>query len=221
MVDSPRDAQARRWSVPDAPRLIVFSDTTRAPVDLMLERFARLALSARPGSVLFVLRDYGLSARARLALGLELRALARLGQQSFGLADRVDLARALAADALHLPELGLGPQEARSLLGSAVFVSRACHDRHSPVIPGVDALLVSPIFAARKGRPALGLTALGKAHERGPESPAQPLVYALGGVGSGNAAACVAAGAKGVAVIGAALTLDHGPLLRALAISRG
>jgi thiamine-phosphate pyrophosphorylase len=46
-----------------------------------------------------------------------------------------------------------------------------------------------------------------------------PLLYALGGVDERNAAQCLAAGADGIAVIGAALDgRDPVPLVRALGI---
>ena len=203
----------------NAPRLIVFSDTTRAPMELMLVRFALLAGAAQRGTVLFVVRDYGLPARARLELGVRLRVLAAESGQSLGIADRADLALALRASALHLPESGLGERDARRYLGQGVFLSRACHDPLRAAEPGADAVLLSPIFGARKGRPALGLVAVEQALAKRAKSQG-PAIYALGAVDAGNAAACVSAGATGVAVIGAALALDHRPLLKALEIGR-
>jgi thiamine-phosphate pyrophosphorylase len=204
----------------DFPRLIVFSDTSRATAPAMLARFNALAQAARPRTVLFTLRDYGLSARARLTLGTQLRSLAELNEQRFGVADRADLARALGAWALHLPEAGLRTHDARRYFGPDAFVSRACHDPLRAVDLDADAVLLSPIFEARKGWPALGLAALQQLQPKRTEARAVPALYALGGVDAGNAAACLAAGATGVAVIGAALVADHSPLLKALEISR-
>jgi thiamine-phosphate pyrophosphorylase len=220
MADSWPSSSARAFDrLGVAPRLIVFSDTTRVPVEVILARFAALARAAQPRTVLFVLRDYGLSGRARLSLGVGLRALATLGEQSFGIADRADVALALGARALHLPEGGLGEREVRHYLGQGVFLSRACHDPLRAAEPGADAVLLSPIFEARKGRPALGLSVLERVlAERATELG--PALYALGGVDAGNAAACMAVGATGVAVIGAALAPDPLPLLNALEISR-
>ena len=203
-----------------APRLIVFSDTTRAQPELMLARFTALARRAEPGSVLFTLRDYRLSVAARLSLGVQLRALATANEQAFGLADRADLARALGARAIHLPEGGLAEPDVRRYLGPDVFVSRACHDLQRAAEPDADALLLSPIFEPRKGRAALGLAALGQHRAGSSGGRAGAAVYALGAVNVGNAAACIAAGAAGVAVIGAALASDPEPLLEALEISR-
>ena len=183
----------------------------------MLARFAELGRRAVGGSVLFCLRDYQLSARARWDLARELAALADRNEQSFGVADRADLARALDCRAFHLPERGLCAADARRYLGPRVFLSQACHDASQSVAPEVDAQLLSPIFKARKGRPALGLAALTRAVERNARRPA---LFALGAVGASNVAACVAARAAGVAVIGAALLPDPAPLLGALGILR-
>jgi thiamine-phosphate pyrophosphorylase len=92
----------------------------------------------------------------------------------------------------------------------------------SAVASGADAVLLSPILAARKGRAALGLTALAEARSalvrRGRGAPR---LYALGGVEAGTARACLEAGADGVAVIGAALDgRDARPLLQALGVLR-
>ncbi len=199
------------------PRLIVFSDASRAERSLMLTRFAELGRRALGGSVLFCLRDYELSARARWELANELVDLAAHSEQSFGVADRADLARAFDCRAFHLPERGLSAADARHYLGPRVFLSQACHDPQESVAPEVDARLLSPIFEARKGRPALGLAALERAER---SLGGRPALFALGAVSASNAAACLAAGAAGVAVIGAALAPDPAPLLEALGILR-
>ncbi|MEI9951413.1 MAG: thiamine phosphate synthase [Pseudomonadota bacterium] len=199
------------------PRLIVFTDTTRAAAATMLERFAALAERAQPAAVLFSLRDYLLPVRERWALGERLAELAARTQQRFGVAERADLARALCSSAFHLPQSGLRAADARDYLGSEIWLSRGCHDLTRAVEPELDAVLLSPIFEARKGRPALGVAALERARAAHPGRA----WFALGAVGAGNAAACVAAGAAGVAVIGAALDADPEPLLGALGILRG
>ena len=198
------------------PRLIVFSDTTRAAVPVMLERFSALAERARAGSTQFTLRDYALPFRERLLLAKRLVELSLRTGQSFAVSERADLARAVGCRAFHLPGGGLSAADARRYLGSEVRLSRGCHDPYAAIEPQLDALLLSPIFEARKGRPALGVAALERARSAHPG----PAWYALGAVESGNAAACLAAGAAGVAVIGAALAADPEPLLAALGILR-
>jgi thiamine-phosphate pyrophosphorylase len=202
------------------PRLLVFSDLTRAPRDVMLARFNTLADAARPRSVVFTVRDYALSARARWTLGVELAALAARTGQLLGVADRADLVQGLGAHALHLPENGLSLKDARTCVGVGIFISRACHEPLRSAVVGADAAVLSPIFAPRKGRPALGLEAIERARDAQKESEVAPALYALGAVVAENAAHCLAAGATGVAVIGAALEPDPAPLLKALEISR-
>ncbi|HET7541390.1 MAG TPA: thiamine phosphate synthase [Polyangiaceae bacterium] len=198
------------------PRLIVFSDSTRAPVPLMLERFAALAERALAGTVQFTLRDYSLPVRQRWAVAERLAELSLRSGQWFAIAERADLARAFGCPAFHLPQSGLSAADARSYLGSHVVLSRGCHELARAVEPELDAVLLSPIFEARKGRSALGPGALASARAAQP----RPAWFALGGVEPDNAAACLAAGAAGVAVIGAALAPDPEPLLLALQIQR-
>jgi thiamine-phosphate pyrophosphorylase len=198
------------------PRLIVFTDTTRADTASMLARFRALAERAEQGRVLFILRDYTLPVRARFTLAERLAELTTDTAQLFGIAERADLARAFACTAFHLPQSGLTPADARRYLGSEVLLSCGSHDPAAQAPAELDALLLSPIFEARKGRRALGTGALERARVA---SPARAW-FALGGVEAGNAAACLKAGAAGVAVIGAAFAADPEPLLDALGILR-
>lgn len=190
------------------PPLLALSDTTRAEPTRLLARFEALAHAARPESVVLLLRDYALPLRERLELGRALAAIAERQQQWLGVAERADLARALGARWFHLPEAGVDATDARAYLGPSVRLSRACHVPEAPREPELDARLLSPILEPRKGRPALGT------------APLTPDSYALGGVSAGRAAECLAAGAAGVAVIGAALEPNPEPLLGTLGILR-
>ena len=195
------------------PRLIVVSDFTRGPAPALFERLERCLRAARPGSVLVQLREHGLGARDRLALGRSLVALARAHEQRFAVNDRLDLAVLLGADAVHLGESSVPSADARRLLPGA-WLSRAWHAPDAPT-DGADALVLSPIFAPRHGRPALGVEALSRARTGG------ALLYALGGVGATNAARALESGAAGVAVVGAVLEEDDpSALLWALGIER-
>lgn len=204
--------------VEPAPRLIVFTDATRVEPAQIVQSFSRLGERARPGSVIFMVRDYQLALLERWALAQRVAELAARTQQLLGLADRADLALALGCSAFHLPGSSLCASDARRYLGPRVFLSRGSHDPDSVPEPELDALLLSPIFEVRKGRPALGLQALARAVRSRDQAPA---LFALGAVDARNAASCLAAGAAGVAVIGAALVADPAPLLDALGILRG
>ncbi len=199
-----------------APVLIVFTDLALLSADAQLERLDELFALARPACVLAVVRDKQRSARERLDLGRRLARLARDRGQYLGMADRLDLAQLLEADAVHLGEGSVNSADARRLLGETLFVSRACHDPERAGAMDADAVLLSPILAARKGREPLGVAALARARSL----VAGQRLYALGGIDAENAGACLAAGADGAAAIGAVLAQEPGPLLRALGIAR-
>lgn len=203
------------------PKLLAITDLTRVPASELLERARALSAGAAPGTVAVLLRDHGTSVRERLRLGRALRELTRAAGQELWVADRLDLAWILQADAAHLGEASVTALHARQLLGGSVRVSRSWHD----IVPadelsGVDALLVSPIFEARKGRPALGVAALAEVARGLATAGSSARVYALGGVSASNAAACLAAGACGVAAIAAAWADDAPELLAALGVAR-
>ena len=200
------------------PRLIAITDLEQLPAALLEARVEALLARAEPRSVMLQLRDRATSARERLALGSRLAKLTRRYRQLFAVNDRVDLAQLLGADALHLGEHSVSTADARALLPS-IWISRACHDARAAAAIDADALLVSPVFAVRKGAAALGLSELQIAAElaRARETPA--LVYALGGVTPERARRALMAGAHGVAAIGAALgEASPLPLLDALGI---
>jgi thiamine-phosphate pyrophosphorylase len=209
-------------AAPLLPRLLAITDLTRLSSAELVQRAAALAQGARPGSVAIVLRDHSESVRVRLALGRQLRELTSRAGQALWVADRLDLALVLRADALHLGEASVTPRDARSLLGNERLLSRAWHDERvdAAELAGTDAVLLSPVMESRKGRPALGLRGLGDFAEALRAAPHPPRLYALGGVTAESAAACVAAGAWGVAAIGAAFSPQATELLEALEIRR-
>lgn len=197
------------------PRVIVVTDFARPGAESHLARITHLVESARPGSVMIQLRDHELAARRRLEFGRVLRELTRRTEQWFVVNDRLDLWKLLEADGVHLGEASVGSTEARAF--GARWISRAVHRLDAIADADVDAILLSPIVEARHGRPPLGMEALSRARAR----LAGKKLFALGGVTASLAATCLAHGADGVAVVGAALdTDDPEPLVSALDIGR-
>jgi thiamine-phosphate pyrophosphorylase len=201
-----------------APLLIAISDVGALCAAATLERFTRVGRAARPGSVVFQLRDNALAVRERLAFGAAMASVARATNQWFVVNDRLDLAALLGADGVHLGESGVDTADARRLLGARALVSRACHEPSRVGSIDADAVLLSPILDERKGRAALGHDALGEA--RRSLGDRRALLVALGGVSADAARSCLEAGADGVAAIGAVLLGDPLALVRALAIER-
>lgn len=114
---------------------------------------------------------------------------------------RLDLAREIAAQGVHLPEHGPSVAEARALLGAEALVGVSRHDVAGlarAAAEGANFATLSPVFdTPDKGIP-LGVDGFAAlvADAAGPLS-----VYALGGVRAEAVADLVRAGARGVAVI--------------------
>jgi thiamine-phosphate pyrophosphorylase len=103
--------------------------------------------------------------------------------------DRADIARAAGADGVHLPS------ESPNATLPGLIVFRSCHTIEQVRLANADFVTFSPVFTSPgKGQPA-GLEALRLACVQGQR------VFALGGVTLANAAACVEAGAVGIAGI--------------------
>lgn len=110
------------------------------------------------------------------------------------------LAQRVSADGVHLPERALSTAQALIARHGDWIVTAAVHSTQAVSrAVGLDAVLLSPIFAAGGAsgvKPALGLAALTQA-ATGPTR-----VIALGGITGANAAGLEKSGAYGLAAIG-------------------
>lgn len=197
-----------------APKALLLSGA--ATPAAFLERLEKLLPALPPGQVAVVLRNRGAPYFWRFSFGVELRALTERTEQLFFVAERGDLARTLRADGLHLPSEGLLPSDARRIVGRRAWVSRAFHDRDRlprTELESLDALVVSPVLAPRKGRPPLGLSGL---EELRAES--LPPLYALGGIAPQDFERTLAAGAAGVVLMGA--VMETAPRVLGAALAR-
>jgi thiamine-phosphate pyrophosphorylase len=148
-----------------------------------------------------ILREKDLPRAERVALAAELRSIVDVLL--------VASDATIEADGVHLAAVDRFPQPRPHLVG------RSCHTADElarAAAEGCDYATLSPIFdsPSKPGHgPPLGVEALGDA----------PLpVYALGGVDEHNAVRCRAAGAVGVAVMGAVMRSgDPAGLIRWLA----
>ena len=149
----------------------------------------------------------GLHARAPRLEGRALLDLARTLQNAVAgthslllINDRVDIARVVKAQGVHLPAEGLPVAEARRLLGPGVLVGRSTHspeEARQAHAEGADYVFLGPIWetASHPGTRPLGPDAIAQC------APAR--VIAIGGITPQRAALCREAGAYGVAVISA------------------
>jgi thiamine-phosphate pyrophosphorylase len=188
--------------LPDPP-LLVISD--RAQARRPLAMIAEAAF--RGGCRWFSLREKDLPAGERRAL---LAALVALGAR-FGAAvtahEDVAAVAATGAHGVHLPA-GADPAAARVLLPRALIgvSAHSAAEAAAMLQQGADYVTLSPIFASASKPgygPALGLDGLAAtvAAAKGP-------VVALGGVTAANAPLCLAAGARGVAIMGEIMRAD-------------
>lgn len=197
-------------------RFIAITDMTVADEEQLLQRAERLCASSVCGSIMIQWRDRELCLGERLRLGKALAHIAQAYSQVFCVNDRADLALALDATGLHLGEASVSAARVRERFPSRFWLTRASHSPEACQSMGADAVILSPICSPRKGAPSLGLDGLRRACER-----ADVPVFALGGVDANNARACIAAGAAGVAAIGAWLACESlAPLVNALGIAR-
>lgn len=178
------------------PPLLVITDRHQAKRPLETVAAQVFAVGCRWIS----LREWDLPPGERLDL---LRRLVALGQHhGASVSVHGDVEAALAAGCgLHLPA-GASPAAARRRLGGAAPIGVSAHslaEIRDVKAAGADYATLSPIFesASKPGYgPALGLAGLAEASRIGVP------ILALGGVTEANAAACLAAGAAGIAVMG-------------------
>ena len=102
---------------------------------------------------------------------------------------RADIAKATGADGVHLPSTA--PRE--TLPG--LLVGRSCHTLQDVQTAQADLVTFGPVFPSPGKGPATGLELLAQACR------IRKSVYALGGITWENAAACMQAGATGIAGI--------------------
>ena len=157
--------------------------------------------AAPPGSVLVQLRAKECAPQQLYDIALELREVCTVHGAGLVVNDRADLAQAISADGVQLPERGLPACVVRELLGERALIGASCHDAAglaAAASGGASFATLSPVFASPgKGEP-LGLAQF-SALVRGARLP----VYALGGVDATRARALKATGAAGLAVISA------------------
>ncbi|MFC7196244.1 thiamine phosphate synthase [Halosimplex aquaticum] len=157
------------------------------------------------GADVVQLREKGRSARERYRLGRELRALTRKADVTLIVNDRVDLARAVDADGVHLGDDDLPVEVAREQLGPDAVIGRSVSfvdDAREAERAGADYLGVGAVYETGSKDDIDD-----DEHGIGPERVAEIAdavdipVVGIGGVTADNAGPVVEAGADGVAVI--------------------
>jgi|SRR5579864_891074 len=188
------------------------------PAEQRARVLAKIAEASRAGVDLIQLREKDLPARDLESLAKE---AVRVVRENAGgkrtrllINSRVDVAIAAEADGVHLRADDIAASEARVVFSKAgvhkPVIGVSCHSVSEVRLAeshGADFAVFGPVFE-KSGVPGQGLASLragcGKVPARGIEAAVaagQMPVLALGGVTGDNAAACLEAGAAGVAAI--------------------
>ncbi|MDX2177369.1 MAG: thiamine phosphate synthase, partial [Candidatus Sumerlaeia bacterium] len=183
------------------PRLVGITD--RRLADGAADLVRRCEALCEGGADAILLREKDLPAGELLALARALREATAAHGALLLVADRLDAALAAGADGCHLGRASLPLEAARALVPPGFILGASCHsaeELEEAARSGADYAFLSPVFApnSKAGGEPLGL-------ERFAALAAEcPLpVLALGGLDAERARACRAAGADGVAAIGA------------------
>jgi len=185
--------------VPDPP-LLVITDRAAARHDLVT--VAERAFAA--GCRWLMLREKDVAPDALRRLAGDLAPIAH----AHGARLVVHGIAVAGTDGVHLPA-GRDVAAMRRTIGPDALLGASTHDADAvsaAAAAGADYVTLSPVFvtASKPGYgPALGVAPLGSIARRAPIP-----VIALGGIDAGNAGACMAAGAAGVAVMGGVMRAD-------------
>ena len=186
--------------LPDPPFLYPIIDIPRVPRTALRETVVALAGA---GVALMQLRAKGLPDGEFLRAACEAAAIARAAGARLVLNDRADVARLAGADGVHVGQSDLRPSDARKLLPGGAIVGCSTHNMEQvleALAEPIDYLAVGPVFAtSSKESPD---TVVGVDFVREVRCRTRVTLVAIGGIVPENAAAVVAAGADGLAVIG-------------------
>lgn len=173
------------------PPLLFFTDPERTPRPW--ETAARL-----PAGAAVVFRGFGAPDADETAQ--RLRAVTRAGGVRLLIGADADLALAVGADGVHLPERMAGEAARLRTVRPDWLITAAIHEIEPGFpIAGLDALVASPVFPtlSASARPVLGLEGLARVTTLGLPT------YALGGIDAETAARLAHCGVCGIAAVGA------------------
>jgi thiamine-phosphate pyrophosphorylase len=180
---------------------------------------SRIAASA----TLVQLRDKHSSTRAMVEEARALRAVLEPVGVPLLVNDRVDVALAAEADGVHIGQDDMAPADARLLLGRMAIIGLSINTvalAQSAPLDHLDYVAIGGVYGTTSKdntKPPIGIEGLRAivqaVRARAKEFP----ICAIAGINAGNAAAVIAAGVDGVAVISAlSLAADPGQAARDL-----
>jgi thiamine-phosphate pyrophosphorylase len=168
------------------------------PQNILVKRIEELV---KAGIRAVQIREKDLCARELLKLSLNIREVTQKNSSKLFLNDRADIAFAVDADGLHIPEHGFPADEARKILKDRL-IGKSAHSLEAAIRAereGADFITLGPIYDTpskqKYGKP-LGIEILCEVARK----ISIPL-FAIGGITPERAKECIDSGAYGVAVI--------------------
>jgi len=167
--------------------------------------------AVRGGVTAVQLREKQCSTREFVELGRALLALLAPSGVPLIVNDRVDVALAVGAPGVHLGQSDMDYRTARALMGPDALIGLSVETPGQAAEAAawdVDYLGVGPIFATptkTDAAPPWGLEQLAELRRNSPH-----VLVAIGGINAANAAAVIASGAHGIAVV-SAICAAHDP----------
>lgn len=167
-----------------------------------------VASSLKGGVDILQLREKNSSAKRIIELGKKIRQLCSLYDTIFIVNDRIDIAKIVEADGVHLGQDDADVDSAREILGDSAIVGISTHAPEQAlkaVKDGADYIGVGPVFTTptKPGRASVGLEYVKWASEN-IEIP----FFAIGGIDLSNVNDVISSGAKKVAVVRAIINSD-------------
>ena len=179
------------------PPLIFITDQSAQPLpEQVIEKL--------PAGSLVILRDYNLQNRYDLAVALGY--ICKQKNIKFSVAADLEIALAVQADGIHLPEHRISEAKIIRQSYPDFFISASCHSEKAVSnLPTniIDAVLLGPVFPTEShpetfNNPAL---TLGINHFSEICKQSQMAIFALGGVNENTAEKLYCSGAAGIAAI--------------------
>ncbi|MGB0911651.1 MAG: thiamine phosphate synthase [Nitrospirales bacterium] len=185
------------------PRLYVVTNrhqTRERPLHLVLNE------TLQSGTSFIQLREKDLSTHQLLTLAKDILTGVHQHKGLLLINDRIDIAKAIGADGVHLRSDSLPIQQARRILGSKAIIGKSTHSLNEVLAAetaGADFILLGPIYdtpSKRSYGSPLGMAVLTEACQQ-----CSLPIYAIGGITPERIPELNEAGAYGIAAISAIL----------------
>lgn len=169
----------------------------------------KVASSLKGGVQILQLREKKATAKEFINLAKKVKELCSLYNAIFIINDRVDIAKIVGADGVHLGQDDIDIDSARDILGKDAIIGLSTHAPEqaiNAINTNADYIGVGPVFTTptKPGRVAVGIEYVKWASEN-VDLP----WFAIGGINLDNAKEVITAGAKRIAVVRAIINAEN------------